>query len=97
MNNKTRLITIVGMGPASPDMLTVKAVNTLLGAECIVLRTKKHPVADWLTQNKKEYIALDYIYDTSDTFEELDQRICDKVVSISMESQVAGHSQLMYT
>ena len=46
-------ITVVQLGPGDPNMLTLNAVNVLSHpGNRIILRTGRHPVADWLNEKQ---------------------------------------------
>ena len=41
-------ITVVPLGPGSPDLMTLQAADALRAASRLILRTARHPAADWL-------------------------------------------------
>jgi tetrapyrrole methylase family protein/MazG family protein len=83
--DKSRRITLVGLGPGSPDMLTLGALQALkrskANADLLLLRTSRHPVVDWL--EKQEGIAFDRsfdsVYEAAGSFEQVYQTIADHV------------------
>ena len=66
-------VTVVSLGPGSPDFLTLQAVDALRNARRIILRTEKHPVADWLRDQSIPYESLDAFYDRFDDFDRMHQ------------------------
>jgi len=84
-------IVLVGLGPGSPDALTVGVVRTLreAGDTPIYLRTRIHPTVAWLEQHEgvKFSLSFDDRYDSSATFEDVYSGVADKVVA---DAQKAG-------
>lgn len=64
-------ITIVSLGPGSPALMTLQAAETLRGAKCLILRTERHPAADWLKEQGIPYSTLDDMYDLYEDFDEM--------------------------
>ena len=61
------MIKIVGLGPGSPDALTIGAVRALEESKNLYFRTEKHPTVDYLKKGltsfimKKEIVLMRYI------------------------------------
>jgi tetrapyrrole methylase family protein/MazG family protein len=68
MNHK---ITVVGLGPGSKDYLTVGALEKLKNHQNIILRTEKHPVVDFLKSEGIHFESFDFLYDSSDNFDDV--------------------------
>ena len=51
------MIKIVGLGPGSPEALTIGAVEALQESKNLYFRTEKHPTVDYL-KNKLEGLKL---------------------------------------
>ncbi len=85
----TRLI-VVPLGPGDPDLLTVRSLHLLRSAKVLYLRTARHPVASWLDQQGISYTSLDSLYDSCETFEEMNREIADRLL------QDAVHHQVIY-
>ena len=47
------MIKIVGLGPGSPDALTIGAVKALEESKNLYFRTEKHPTVDYLKNGLK--------------------------------------------
>lgn len=45
------MIKIVGLGPGSPDALTIGAVRALEESKNLYFRTEKHPTVDYLKKD----------------------------------------------
>jgi tetrapyrrole methylase family protein/MazG family protein len=90
-----RGITILGLGPGNPDLLTCQAKQLLDSISEIYLRTRQHPVVSGLPAHV-EVNSFDYLYENSATFEAVYQRIVDQVLSLGRRSKgvvyaVPGH------
>jgi len=62
------LITVVGLGPGDPDLLTIGAQRAFAAAETVFLRTARHPSVASLPPGPR-YESFDALYDTLDSFE----------------------------
>jgi tetrapyrrole methylase family protein/MazG family protein len=88
-------ITILGLGPGNPDLLTRQAWQLLGSVSEIYLRTRQHPVVSGLPDHVIVH-SFDYLYEDSATFELVYQRIVDEVLSLGRLSKgvvyaVPGH------
>ncbi len=68
-------ITIVSLGPGNPDLLNAVTIRTLRNAGELVLRTGRHPLSSWLTENGIPFSTMDFLYDTMEDFDQLNERI----------------------
>ncbi|MGQ9492292.1 MAG: nucleoside triphosphate pyrophosphohydrolase [Anaerolineae bacterium] len=90
-----RGITIVGLGPGSPALLTTEAQRVLQSAEEIYLRTKRHPTVEALALSAKIH-SFDDIYERAATFEEVYAEIASTIVDLGRRAEgviyaVPGH------
>jgi len=90
-----RGITIVGLGPGSPDLLTMEAYKTLESATEVWVRTRRHPTVAALPGNAV-IESFDSVYEAHDSFESLYQEIADRVVALGRRPEgviyaVPGH------
>ncbi len=69
------MITVIGAGAGEAENLSIKALNTLLTAKHIVLKTQKMPLAEYLTTQNVSFSTLDHIYEESEDFDFLNQKI----------------------
>lgn len=79
-------ITVVSLGPDSPEFLTLGAAEALLDAQAVLLRTGWHGAAAWLEKNRVPYRTLDALYDEADDFDELAQSAADEIVRFFEET-----------
>lgn len=80
-------VTVVGLGPAGPELLTAETVFLLAGAAPVWLRTARHPAASELDVAG----SFDDHYDAHDTFDEVYRSIVDRLVELAAE-----HGDLVY-
>ena len=88
-------ITLLGLGPGSPDLLTRQAWQTLLGADEIYLRTRHHPAIASFPPGL-ELHSFDDLYSGGNSFEEVYAQIVEKVLELGRRPQgviyaVPGH------
>ncbi len=72
-------ITIVGLGPGSPELLTIEAWEILNNAPIIYLRTKEHPTVDGLPEGV-EIKSFDHLYEQDLEFEQVYEQIIESVL-----------------
>lgn len=88
-------ITIIGLGPGDPELLTRKAWRILENAREVWLRTARHPGIEALPQTAT-YHSFDDWYDRAANFETLYQEIAAEVVRLGARTEgviyaVPGH------
>ncbi len=76
------MITVIGAGAGEAENLSLKALNILLNAKKIVLKTQKMPISDFLSAKNIEFSTLDYIYEQSDDFDFLNNEIAKALTSL---------------
>jgi tetrapyrrole methylase family protein / MazG family protein len=76
------MITVVGLGPGSPEDLTIGAREVLTGAKTVWLRTRIHPVVQELPSGP-EWRDFDHYYEKSDDFAQVYDRICGELERIA--------------
>lgn len=62
-------ISVVSIGPDDAGLLTLGAAQALKDAKRVLLRTGKHGVANWLTENGISFETLDDLYDSAADFD----------------------------
>lgn len=88
-------ITLIGLGPGSPQHLTREAWQVLSeNTECW-MRTLKHPVLAHLPAHLVVH-NFDYLYETADTFERVYAEITDRILALARRDEgvcyaVPGH------
>jgi tetrapyrrole methylase family protein / MazG family protein len=84
-------ITVLGLGPGDPDLLTVGAQRILAAAPLVWLRTARHPGVSALPAGPR-YESFDHLYDTLDTFEEVYNTIHDRLLAAEAEHGAAVYA-----
>ena len=79
-------ITIVGLGPGSPEQLTREAWDVLTNAEEVWLRTARHPVVPHLPDSLSVH-SFDDLYERADTFESVYAAIVREVLDLGSRNQ----------
>ncbi len=77
-------ITIVGLGPGDPDLITRAAWAALEGAASVYLRTRQHPCVDALPKGPA-YHSFDALYERHASFDEVYAEIARQVVALGMQ------------
>jgi len=80
-------IVIVGLGPGSPEQITLQAWRTLEGAGQVYLRTRHHPVVPELPQSATTYESFDQVYEQADTFDDVYTEIARRVVELGQRPE----------
>lgn len=88
-------ITIIGLGPGDPGLLTVQAQQILASASDLWLRTRHHPVVAHLPPSLTLH-TFDTLYEQGQSFEAVYRAIADEVVALGQHSHgvlyaVPGH------
>ncbi len=73
-------LTIVGLGPGDSDYLTMQALKTLQQADCVLLRTARHPIVEELAEQGIVFVGYDDYYERGETFDAVYQAIADDIV-----------------
>ncbi len=76
-------LTIVAIGPDSPDLLTLGAAQALREASAVLLRTGRHGVAAWLKENSIAFETLDALYESAEDFDALARAAAEAVMRFS--------------
>jgi len=88
-------ITIIGLGPGDPSLLTCEARGLLEKAEEVYLRTKCHPAVDSLPHHLKIH-SFDHLYEKAENFEEIYEQIAQEILRLGERPEgvlyaVPGH------
>jgi len=81
-------ITLLGLGPGDPGMLTREAWNWLEEIDVLYLRTKMHPTVSGLPEHL-QIISFDDIYETEESFEAVYAAIVWEI----LKSNLSGNRQ----
>jgi tetrapyrrole methylase family protein/MazG family protein len=88
-------ITLLGLGPGNPDLLTRQAWHLLENISEIYLRTKKHPVVGGFPAGLQVH-SFDYLYEQESSFETVYTQIIERVLELGLQPKgvvyaVPGH------
>lgn len=72
-------ITIAGLGPGRRGLRTIETVEAIEAARVIILRTAIHPGIDDIASDPR-VVVCDDIYESSDSFEVVYERIAERVI-----------------
>jgi tetrapyrrole methylase family protein/MazG family protein len=90
------MIKIVGLGPGSPEALTIGTLRLLKENKRVFLRTEKHPTVDYLKELDINFNTYDSAYESFESFDEVYDFIANDIVAKHKESNeiiyaVPGH------
>lgn len=74
------MIKILGLGPGSPEALTLGTINILKDSSKKYFRTEKHPTIDYIKEMGAHYSTYDFAYEKFDSFDEVYNFIAEDVV-----------------
>lgn len=81
------LVTVVGLGPGDPSLVTAGVLDAIAAVPARYLRTERHPSAALVAGAS----TFDHHYDAADTFGEVYRRIVDDLVAAATE-----HGHVLY-
>lgn len=92
---KNKGITLLGLGPGNPDLLTRQAWQAIQRASIIYLRTQNHPTVAGFPEHVKVK-SFDYLYDEIDALDEVHARIVESIIDLGQKTSgviyaVPGH------
>ena len=74
-------ITIVGLGPGRPGLLTMEVWELLKNAGQLIIRTGKHPTVAAVVERGIKFTTYDDLYEKAESFEALYEEISDDVIA----------------
>lgn len=74
------MIKIVGLGPGSPEALTIGAVKALERSKNLYFRTEKHPTVDYLKESLNGFKTCDNYYEEGNSFDEVYSNIATDMI-----------------
>src|SRR5512136_601852 len=88
-------ITIVGLGPGDPKLLTREAWEVLMAAPEVYLRTARHPTVEGLPASVTRH-SFDEVYETTEEFGRVYETIAARVLELGQRPEgvvyaVPGH------
>ena len=81
-------ITIAGLGAGASSDLTMGVWEALQGSSCTYLRTGKHPVVEWLRNQKICFNTFDDFYEEAASFGEVYKLIAEHIIAEARLAQV---------
>ena len=78
-------ITVVALGPGSPDLLTLGAMRALKAAPRVLARTARHAVLDWLKAEGLRFGSLDSLYRESADFDAFTEAAVGRLLALAEE------------
>ena len=75
-------LTIVGLGPGDPELLTVRALRTLEAAPAVWFRTSRHPTVEGLRLTGTSH-SFDELYESGEGFAEVYQAIVARLLKMA--------------
>ncbi len=79
-------ITLLGLGPGDPALLTRQAWDTLQTASELYLRTRQHPTIPSLPSHLTLH-SFDDIYETGENFEQVYEQIIQRILELGQRPQ----------
>jgi tetrapyrrole methylase family protein/MazG family protein len=88
-------ITIIGLGPGDPSLLTQEALQLLESAKEVYLRTSRHPTVASLPSHL-ELHSFDCLYDSEEEFTSVYEKIANRILELAQRPEgvlyaVPGH------
>ena len=81
-------LTIVTLGTGGEMFLTRGVERALRQAQCVVLRTERHPMADFLKTEGIAFVSLDALYESCEDFDLFNHEAAQKVFALCKEKAV---------
>jgi len=81
-------ITVISLGPGSPNLLTLQTAETLRKARCLILRTARHRTAEWLQEQGISFTDFDALYNEYEDFDALHAEMARRLWAAAEENTV---------
>ena len=82
------MINVVGLGSTSSKDLTLEAVEIMKNGNNNYLRTDNHDSVKFFKENKISYVSFDYLYEESESFEDVYNKIVDFLIEKSKKGDI---------
>lgn len=83
------MINIIGLGAGSELHLTQETINILNDkTKKLYLRTDVHPTVNYLKDNNINYESFDYLYKSSESFEDIYHKIVDNLIEYATNNEI---------
>ena len=80
-------VTIVGLGPAGPDLITAGTLAAIAAHQHCFLRTSRHPGASVVA----DAVSFDDLYESATSFDQVYSEIVERLVAAAMQ-----HGEVLY-
>lgn len=77
-------ITVVGLGPAGAELITVEASHEIAAHSRRFVRTRRHPASRAVSGA----VSFDYCYEQAETFEDVYEAICERLLDACAQGDV---------
>ena len=78
------VITVIGLGPASTDLMTTETVDAISAHSRRFVRTFRHPAAAAVA----DAVSFDSVYEQVENFEEVYETICERLVAAAEDGDL---------
>jgi tetrapyrrole methylase family protein/MazG family protein len=83
------MIYILGLGSGSEKQLTLETIEILKDTSReLYLRTEIHPAVSYLKNNNIKYKSFDYLYEKSESFEDIYSDAVEKIINEAKNSEI---------
>ena len=89
-------IQVVPLGPGDPKLLTLQSAEALRGGAAVVLRTERHPAASWLGDQGIPFSSLDYLHESSESFDDMNLAMAEAVIELGKDRSVQNIRNIVY-
>ena len=77
-------ITVVGLGPAGPDLVTAETLDLIAACDRRYVRTARHPAARVVAES----VAFDDVYEASDSFDAVYETIAARLIEAAADGDL---------
>jgi tetrapyrrole methylase family protein / MazG family protein len=89
-------VIVVGLGFGDADSLSIGTWRLLKEKQAIFLRTEKHPVAEWLKEQRISFVSFDEVYERHASFAPVYEEIAERLLEEAQRQReivyaVPGH------
>lgn len=80
-------ITVTGLGPGEFGLITLDTWERMQAAECLLLRTAKHPTTEEIKKRGVQFASYDDFYERGESFEQVYQSIAADLICRAKQGQ----------
>ena len=82
-------VTVLTLGPGDARWLTAETAEALQRSGRLILRTGRHPAAEWLRARGVSFTTFDAYYDRYDDFDEMHRAMAEALLRLSAEGPLS--------